>query len=75
MQVGDLVRYKSNAFMGEVTPADYGVGIVMSIFPEGHLWENSVIRVQLYNVKTKYNNSARQTNDCLYKLEVVSENR
>ncbi len=73
MQVGDLVRYKSNAFIGEVTPADYGVGIVMNIFQEKYSC-NSFIQVQWHNVKTKYN-SVRQTSDCVSKLEVVSENR
>ena len=74
MQVGDLVRYKPNAFMGEVTPADYGVGIVINISLNNYWSEDSVVRVQWHNAKTKWKN-VRQTNDCLSKLEVVSENR
>jgi hypothetical protein len=74
VKVGDLVRYKPNAFMGEVSPADYGVGIVINISLKNYWSEDSVVRVQWHNAKTKWKN-VRQTNDCLSKLEVVSENR
>ena len=69
MQVGDLVRYTENAFIGEVMPADYGVGVVIGVHK--NYWTDKNVRVLWHNVKTRYN-SVRETLDEKIKLEVIS---
>lgn len=75
MQVGDLVRYKDNAFMGDTMPADYGVGIVLSV--NANRLVTRPIEVVWHNAKTSYGHgkqcgNVRYTKDEKEVLIVVS---
>ena len=69
MNVGDLVRYRDNAFMGETSPADWGTGVVLGI--NQHYWGDTYVHVVWHNVKSSYN-KRRETRDEKDKLIIVS---
>tara|TARA_A100001011_G_scaffold339880_1_gene371556 strand:+ start:29 stop:250 length:222 start_codon:yes stop_codon:yes gene_type:complete len=70
VNVGDLVRYRDNAFMGETSPADWGTGIVLGV--NKNYWGDTEFHVVWHSVKSKYKCPRRETREEKDKLIIVS---